>query len=510
MIRRLKTETCAVKDQTWLWQCASLLRSVTAAALILAPGAALAAGASSQFICSLVGEGTHNGTNPTSSHQPNLKLYGTDLGFSFLHRGQVYMLFGDTWIHDDFICQPPPLSDDSVARFRLSQDDDPEDCLDLHFPTRLNGEVRPIRVLDGSTELNMSAFRTPLTGWSDNVHPYGYFTGDRPVRCQPTQEEVCPDELACHENAVWCVDPSVDPGSPNLPLPNNVASTRHIAVSRRFVAYERFRVGYTFATTKFFNATSRAIGQLDEQDPDNDIYEPTERTGELLMWGRPNFVWLPPNTSHVYLLHHSLGTLDGPGVSVNWQPRYFAGLDRSGTPIWVDDQTLAVPVIDDETVLQVQQFSVAWVAPIKRFVMLYSGRFPRIEAEEQFGIYMRTAERPWGPWSDPQLIWNAEKEGAYDCPGIMYHKDAKGPGCLKSDPYRPNWLPTDDLKKCPGHTPMQNEDFGVEYSVNILDNFTKPGLQINTATIYWNLSTWNPYRVVLYKTHLDGSVIVSP
>ena len=57
---------------------------------------------------------------------------------------------------------------------------------------------------------------------------------------------------------------------------------------------------------------------------------------------------------------------------------------------------------------------------------------------------------------------------------------------------------------------MPNFDFGVEYGVNILDTFTKPGLQINSAVIYWNLSTWNPYRVVLMKTTLDASVIVSP
>ncbi|MGI9513722.1 MAG: hypothetical protein ACR2OL_12540 [Anderseniella sp.] len=53
-------------------------------------------------------------------------------------------------------------------------------------------------------------------------------------------------------------------------------------------------------------------------------------------------------------------------------------------------------------------------------------------------------------------------------------------------------------------------DFGVEYGVNIVAEFSKPGLRINTATIYWNLSTWNPYRVVWMKTRLDSSVIINP
>lgn len=58
--------------------------------------------------------------------------------------------------------------------------------------------------------------------------------------------------------------------------------------------------------------------------------------------------------------------------------------------------------------------------------------------------------------------------------------------------YRPNFAPADNLYQCPAPTPTPHVDFGVEYSVNIIIEFSKPGLQINTATTYWNLSTWNP------------------
>jgi hypothetical protein len=499
-------------------RCRRFLRNAATAAAILMPGAALATTASTQFVCSLVGEGTHNGTNPTSTHQSNLQLYGTDLGFSFKHRNRVWMLFGDTWVHDDFICQaPPPTSDDSLGRINLWQDDDPDDCLDIRFTAKPNGEAKPIRVIKGLTQVPMGALRTPITGWSDNVHPYGYFIGEPEVHCQPHQRDICPDGLQCHEENGLCFDPGSS-GGEALPTPQNFAAERLIAVSTLPFSPNRFRVGYTFATNKFLNATSRVIGRLNEHYPKNNIYEPSDHPHELLMWGRPNFLAVPPSSSDVYLLHHRLNILNGPGTSVNWQPRYFAGLDDEGDPTWTDDQVSAAPVIDDETVLQVQQFSVAWVAPINRFVMLYSGRFPRIPSVDQFGnkfgIFMRTAEHPWGPWSAPQLIWNADQENAYDCPydspGIMYHRDAAGMGCPVSDPYRPNWLATDDLKQCPATTPTPHDDFGVEYGVNILDTFTKPGLPINTATIYWNMSTWNPYRVVLMKTRLNSSVVVPP
>ena len=42
-------------------------------------------------------------------------------------------------------------------------------------------------------------------------------------------------------------------------------------------------------------------------------------------------------------------TLEGaPGPSLDWQPRYFAGLDNAGLPVWTDDQIFATPVIANE------------------------------------------------------------------------------------------------------------------------------------------------------------------
>ena len=140
------------------------------------------------------------------------------------------------------------------------------------------------------------------------------------------------------------------------------------------------------------------------------------------------------------------------------------------------------------------------MAPINRFVMLYSGRLPYTLPDNVTGIYLRTAEHPWGPWSEPQLMWNALAEGAYDCPGILYSPVAIGATCPASDPFRPGPF---DL--CPAPSAQPTLDIGVEYGVNILDTFTKPGLTLNSAVIYWNLSTWNPCRVVLRKSTLDTS-----
>ena len=50
-----------------------------------------------------------------SEPQPGLRLYGTDLGISFEHLGDLQMLFGDTWAHDEQVCGDAPLNDDTLA-----------------------------------------------------------------------------------------------------------------------------------------------------------------------------------------------------------------------------------------------------------------------------------------------------------------------------------------------------------------------------------------------------------
>lgn len=476
----------------------------SAAALFILPAGE--AGATSTFICSLVGEGAHNGTNPTANHQRKLKLFGTDLGFSFRHDGDVMMLFGDTWNEDDFICQSPDLSDDALGVVQLSRDSDPDDCLDIRFPARFKRHLKPLRVFDGPTELNMGAFRTPITGWSDNDSPYGYFTGNPTVVCQPNANPVCPDGLLC-EGDIFCVDP----GSSLAGLPGgSLAGERLIAASTSAPNPPDFQLGYTFATNKFLNATARVVREFEEEDTESNDYRSSGQPTELLMWGRPSFLSLPPDASaDVYLLHHPLDALDGPGTDVAWQPRYFAGLDSNDDPVWTNDQIFATPVLEGEEIIQVLQFSVAWVEPINRFVMLYSGRLPQIPANNMAGIQMRMAEHPWGPWSDPVVVWNPLDDGAYDCPGILYLPLAVGDECPTSDPYRPNFYNMDNFNQCPGETPAPHADIGVEYGVNILDTFTKPGIQLNTATIYWNMSTWNPYRVVLMRTNVSADQIES-
>src|SRR5690242_14321357 len=87
-------------------------RSIALLASIL--GVALAPGAGAQTATPPVVVGPLLGplaTLPT----PGLHLYGSDLGWTFEHRGRVVMLFGDTWTDARFLCNTVPTNDDTQA-----------------------------------------------------------------------------------------------------------------------------------------------------------------------------------------------------------------------------------------------------------------------------------------------------------------------------------------------------------------------------------------------------------
>ena len=57
---------------------------------------------------------------PGSVVEPaGVRFYGTDLGWTFEHRGRHYMLFGDTWPHSRSLCEALPHNDDSQATLPL-------------------------------------------------------------------------------------------------------------------------------------------------------------------------------------------------------------------------------------------------------------------------------------------------------------------------------------------------------------------------------------------------------
>ena len=101
------------------------------------------------------------------------------------------------------------------------------------------------------------------------------------------------------------------------------------------------------------------------------------------------------------------------------------------------------------------------------------------------GILFSYSRTPWGPWSEPQIIFNAARDGAV---GKFIHN--------------PQAVPDDGLAGPVIGKGQANPGavHGGAYAPYVIERWTKatgPELYI-----YYVLSTWNPYVVVLMKSQL--------
>ena len=114
----------------------------------------------------------------------------------------------------------------------------------------------------------------------------------------------------------------------------------------------------------------------------------------VLIWGTGQY-----RHSDVYLSIESASQFEsGQGVL------YYAGLDTIGDPRWEPREFAATPIITNGTLGDV---SVTWCQELELWLMTYDSRAPA-----PAGILFSYSATPWGPWSVPQLLFNARRDGA--------------------------------------------------------------------------------------------------
>jgi hypothetical protein len=152
---------------------------------------------------------------------------------------------------------------------------------------------------------------------------------------------------------------------------------------------------------------------------------------------------------------------------------YFAGLDGTGIPSWSENELDAQELFNQPCV---GELSVSYNKFIRKWIMLYNCFLPGGKR----GINMRTADYPWGPWSESEVLFDPWKDGGY-C--HFMHT---------------SW----SFKQCDHveDSPKRGNEWGGEYGPYQYEDFAIGGN--NATTIYFNLSTWNPYTVVLMKATL--------
>jgi hypothetical protein len=168
--------------------------------------------------------------------------------------------------------------------------------------------------------------------------------------------------------------------------------------------------------------------------------------------------------------------------------RYFTGL-VNGQPTWSTSEGDAVPVVLDNPLNVpnatpgVGNVSVIYSNELRLWLMTYDS--VRSEPEAR-GFYFSYASEPWGPWQRPQLIFNATRDGAA---GTFIHDPRITPGDRLTGP---TIGPND-----PVTTP------GGPYAPYMIERFTR--VSGPTLSIYYTLSTWNPYTIVMMRSDFQIS-----
>ena len=157
--------------------------------------------------------------------------------------------------------------------------------------------------------------------------------------------------------------------------------------------------------------------------------------------------------------------------------RFFTGLDSDGRPAWGEKESDAMPVVRNGTMGDI---SVTWCAPLNLWLMTFDSRPPATP-----GIQFAYSSTPWGPWSTPEPIFHPMRDPGR---GVFIHN--------------PNGSPPDNVVG-PVIGPAQLNPSGTHggaYAPYMIERWSK--VQGHELTIYYVMSTWNPYVVVLMRSKL--------
>jgi hypothetical protein len=449
-----------------------------------ADAATLSLVGSSTKVCQLIGEydwASGPSNQPTAAQTlTNFGLDGVDLGFPVDSGSALFFLFGDAWPTN----HPPgsPLTlppDDALGWTTRTSPPDGKTCLDLELATSaLHGDS----AASGAPRKGTFAHPTvapPIQQGFFNVPSGGVFLEDKfyaffwTDHCWfpgfPLPEGLTPN-----------------PDSPlSLPPPNPFcAETQESnSVGRSVLAVT------TPANPLAFRWPPNPPSIPPPHVPSGFVYVSAAKPAPENAIGIPVFGVARYRASIPYLALAPRETFGNPQT---WS--FFAGRAAGASPVWVTRQqwesgrnasgAWAPPpgaeIYEAEPTSErcVGEHSVTWIAPLHIWLLLYNCA-GNIEA--------RFAPEPWGPWSLPIVILSGNDSNTI-CTLVM-----SPTGCPGLRNYWWFWP-----------FPMP----GNFYAPFVLDRFTQnatpsDGRQAKQAKIYWLVSTWNPYVVVVMQSTLE-------
>ena len=149
---------------------------------------------------------------------------------------------------------------------------------------------------------------------------------------------------------------------------------------------------------------------------------------------------------------------------------YFSGLDAAGVPQFAPDESSARPIAENGSL---GDLSVTHVSKLGVWLMVYDSRTPK-------GVFARWSRTPWGPYSEPELMFSAESARGKWIHDVGAGDAIVGPVIAK------------------GKEPKDVQ--GGAYAPYVLERYSEVYFGDSgrdELQVYYVLSTWNPYVVVL-------------
>lgn len=447
---------------------------------------------SSTKICQLTGDIDWSTNLPTAAQtQSRYGLVAVDLGFPVdSGAGPLYLLFGDARPTTNGNPIPP---DDALGVTSRTAAPDSKTCLDLALVSSVPDSFAHPTVAP------------PILQGSFNVPSGGVFVGGTFYAFFWTDHCVVPLPLGPMPDAPLSL-PAPSAGCPEEPAFNSIgrsvlargqpldpaAFTQTDDRDHRMVFDHPFAgmpSGFVYASAAQPGPRPRPRFEFD--------HEFGERPDGIPVFGVPRY-----RASIPYLAIAPRATFGDPST---WS--FFAG-SVAGHPTWISRQEwesgrngtewappsnaelYADSVIDGLDERCVGEHSVTWNSALRAWLLFYvCGPYPfyRVEA--------RTAPDPWGPWSEPTVVLSLAHDPGIVCTLLM---NPTGAGCKGLVSY---WPPL--ANPLPGGSVVP----GILYASFVMERFTQdttpPGMEgVRQATIYWLVSTWNPYQVAVMQSTL--------
>jgi hypothetical protein len=314
-------------------------------------------------ICQLTGGGDPEG-KPHPNDTTRFALLGTDLGSSFDHivnnEHRTYFFFGDT--HTG-------AGDQDGDAIAFTTDDQPEPN-GLHLQFMMGDNQWRRLVIPG---ISLGNFEVPTGGFSHNGQIFVFAT----------------------TGILRTADP---PFMENSVLASATDAHNNFDLAY-FVSRRNDNVDTPATGGKFINVAPFKINNDDWPG----LPDTAARGGQgVLLAGTGSY-----RRSAPYLAYAPLPAGQTPRKEdwrflhgfLLWEP----GFGPNGPPNWSASENDAIPLFNDP----IGEISYCFDAGLKRWLLVYGGCSPA-----GCGIVLRSAPMPWGPWSNPELIFNSVREGA--------------------------------------------------------------------------------------------------